>query len=87
MSRILGGIQNGLRLRFWSFNLWFNLLIKSWVEVSIFIDVDWDLNQEKRCVYNLKCNHNELDLKVGLRFQDGFQCREAKIPPKIPPTG
>ena len=40
----------------------------------------------KICVYNPKCDHKELDL-VGLRFQDGFQCKDANIQPRIRPMG
>ncbi|XP_057803469.1 uncharacterized protein LOC131018780 [Salvia miltiorrhiza] len=31
----------------------------------------------KKHVYDPKCNHKDLDLKLGLRFEDGWQCREA----------
>lgn len=27
--------------------------------------------------YDPKCNHKEMELSVGMRFHDGFQCREA----------
>ncbi|XP_057796034.1 uncharacterized protein LOC131012138 [Salvia miltiorrhiza] len=33
--------------------------------------------RKKRLVYDPKCDHNKLEIVIGMHFQDGFQCREA----------